>query len=181
MGGDARRGRSGFRRQRPVGRRVVLAVAVCPPWGDIFPVAAALSTIGCQQACRTPDCTLVNARTARSRRAVCRGPLIRLPDAAIGVPRLRAAAQAARGALPAHVVCVCLLGGHFPWSGALAPRVRTPWRPRRHFTGHRLVAVPRGDGLLRAPGPPGEARRWASAAPTVMAHVGLGCSGVSMI
>jgi len=54
-----------------------------------------------------------------------------------------------------------------PWSAALAPRVRTPWRPRRHFTGHRLVAVPRGDGLLRAPGPPGEARRWASAAPTV--------------
>src|SRR5258707_10122010 len=28
MGGGARRGRSGFRRQRPVGRRVVLAVAV---------------------------------------------------------------------------------------------------------------------------------------------------------
>ena len=34
-----------------------------------------------------------------------------------------------------------------PWSAALAPRVRTPWRPRRHFTGHRLVAVPRSDGL----------------------------------
>ena len=42
---------------------------------------------------------LINARTARSRQAVCRGPLIRLPDAAIGVPRLRAAAQAARAAL----------------------------------------------------------------------------------
>ena len=34
-----------------------------------------------------------------------------------------------------------------PWSAALAPRVCTPWCPRRHFTGHRLVAVPRGDGL----------------------------------
>jgi hypothetical protein len=34
-----------------------------------------------------------------------------------------------------------------PWSAALAPRVCTPWCPRRHFTGHRLVAVPWGDGL----------------------------------
>jgi len=36
MGGGARRGRSGSRRQRPVGRRAVLAVAVYPPSGDIF-------------------------------------------------------------------------------------------------------------------------------------------------
>ena len=34
-----------------------------------------------------------------------------------------------------------------PWSAALTPRVCTPRCPRRHFTGHRLVAVPRGDGL----------------------------------
>src|SRR4029077_15042943 len=34
-----------------------------------------------------------------------------------------------------------------PWSAALAPRVCTPWCPRRHFTGHRLVAVPWGDGV----------------------------------
>src|SRR6187551_2510418 len=100
MGGRARRGRSGFRRQRPVGRRVVLAVAVYSPSGDIFSsCGGAIGQLGASLACRTPDCTLVNARTARSRRAVCRGPLIRLPDAAIGVPRLRAAAQAARGAL----------------------------------------------------------------------------------
>jgi hypothetical protein len=38
-----------------------------------------------------------------------------------------------------------------------------------------------GSRSARGPGPPDEARRWASAAPTVMAHVGLGCSGVSMI
>ena len=37
--------------------------------------------------------------TARCRQAVCQGPLIRLPDAAIGVRRLRVAAQAACGAL----------------------------------------------------------------------------------
>jgi len=36
MGSRARRGRSGFRRQRPVGRRVVLAVAIYRPLGDIF-------------------------------------------------------------------------------------------------------------------------------------------------
>jgi hypothetical protein len=36
---------------------------------------------------------------ARCRQAVCRGPLIRLPDAATGARRLSAAAQAARGAL----------------------------------------------------------------------------------
>src|ERR1700723_2844587 len=100
MGGGARRGGSGFRRQRPVGRRVVFAVAVYPPSGDhLFPLQRRYRTIGCQPACRTPDRTLVTAPTARSRQAVCRGPLIRLPDAAIGVRRLRAAAQAARGAL----------------------------------------------------------------------------------
>src|ERR1700751_2701648 len=100
MGGDARRGRFGFRRQRPVGRRVVLAVAGYPPSGEyLFQLRRRYRTIGCQPACRTPDRTLVNAPTARSRQAVCRGPLIRLPDAAIGVRPLRAAAQAARGAL----------------------------------------------------------------------------------
>jgi len=34
-----------------------------------------------------------------------------------------------------------------PWSAAPTPRVCTPWCPRRHVTGHRLVAVPWGDGL----------------------------------
>src|SRR4051795_1044094 len=47
----------------------------------------------------TSDRTLVNAPTARSRQVVCRCPLIRLPGDAIRVPPLRAAAQAARGAL----------------------------------------------------------------------------------
>ena len=41
----------------------------------------------------------VQAPTARSRQAVCRGPLIRLPGGAIGVRRLPVVAQAARGAL----------------------------------------------------------------------------------
>ena len=41
----------------------------------------------------------VNALTARSRQAVCRGRLIRLPGGAIGVRGLRVVAQAARGAL----------------------------------------------------------------------------------
>src|SRR5258705_1434587 len=99
MGGGPRRGWSGFRRQRPVGRRVVLAVAVYPPSGDIFPVAAALSDNRVPVGGQNPRSHFVNPRTARSRQAVCRCPLIRLPDAAIGVPRLRAAAQAARGAL----------------------------------------------------------------------------------
>ena len=100
MGSRARRGRSGFRRQRPVGRRVVLAVAVYRPLGDIFfQLRRRYRAIGCQPACRTPDRTLVNARTARSHQAVCRCRLIRLPGDAIGVRRLRAAAQAARAAL----------------------------------------------------------------------------------
>src|ERR1700729_3410533 len=104
MGGGARRGRFGFRRQRPVGHRVVLAVGLPTVGRPSFSVAA-LSDNRVQPACRTADRTLVNAPTARSRQAVCRGPLIRLPDAAIGVRRLRAAAQAARGAL--RVLC-CL-------------------------------------------------------------------------
>src|SRR5277367_3065285 len=104
MGGGARCGRFGFRRQRPVGRRVGFAVAVYLPWGDhLFQLRRRYRTIGCQPACRTSDRTLVNPPTARSRQAVCRGPLIRLPDAAIGVRRLRAAAQAERGALPCCV------------------------------------------------------------------------------
>src|SRR6185436_11482790 len=99
MGGGARRGWSGFRRQRPVGRRVVLAVAVYPPSGDhLFQFAAALSDNTVPASVQKLQ-TLVNAPTARSRQAVCRCPLIRLPDAAIGVPLPRAAAQAARGAL----------------------------------------------------------------------------------
>src|SRR3981189_1594607 len=106
MGGGARRGRTGFRRQRPVGRRVALAVAVYPPSGDhLFQLRRRYRTMGCQPACRTPDRTLVNTRTPRSRQAVCRCRLIRLPDAAIGVPLLRAAAQAARGALPGPCCC----------------------------------------------------------------------------
>ena len=64
----------------------------------LFQLRRRYRTIGCQPACRTPDRTLVNALTARSRQAACRGPLIRLPDAVIGVPLLRAAAQAARAA-----------------------------------------------------------------------------------
>ena len=47
MGGRARRRRSGFRRQRPISRRVVLAVAVCPAVGrPSSPLAAALSDVG---------------------------------------------------------------------------------------------------------------------------------------
>jgi len=67
-----------------------------------FPVAPALSDNRVPASVQNPDRTLVdalvNAPTARSRQAACRGPLIRLPDAAIGVPLLRAAAQAARAA-----------------------------------------------------------------------------------
>src|ERR1700730_3104525 len=100
MGGGTRGRGSGFLRQRPVGRRELLAGAVYAPSGDhLFQLRRRYRTIGCQPPCRTPDRTLVNAPTARCRQAVCRGPLIRLPDAAIGVRRLRAAAQAARGAL----------------------------------------------------------------------------------
>jgi hypothetical protein len=87
-----------------------------PPSGDHlfqvrrpFPGAAALSDNRGQPACRTPDRTLINAPTARSHQAVCRCPLIRVPDAAIGVRRLRAAAQAARGALRGPY-CVRLSG-----------------------------------------------------------------------
>ena len=68
----------------------------------LFPVAPALSDNRVPASVQNPDRTLVdalvNAPTARSRQAACRGPLIRLPDAAIGVPLLRAAAQAARAA-----------------------------------------------------------------------------------
>jgi len=99
MGGGARRGRSGFRRQRPVGRRVVLSVTVHPPSGDMF--SSCSGAIGQRVPARmqNPDRTLANARsTARSRQAACRGPLIRLPDAAFGEPLLRSAAQAARDA-----------------------------------------------------------------------------------
>src|ERR1700688_301147 len=71
MGGGARRRRFGFRRQRPVGRRVVLAVAVYPPSGDdLFPLRRRYRTIGGQPACRPPHRTLVNAPTARSWRTL---------------------------------------------------------------------------------------------------------------
>src|SRR3977135_4289585 len=116
MGGGARRGRSGFRRQRPAGRRVAFAVAGYPPSGGALSQLRRYRTIGCQPACRTPDRTLVSARTARSRQAVCRCPLIRLPDAAIGVRRLRAAAPAARGALRGPWVRLALLF-RSRWSG----------------------------------------------------------------
>src|SRR5258705_7018396 len=110
MGGGARRGQSGFRRQRPVGRRVALAVTVYPPSGDhLVQLRRRYRTTGCQPACRTPDRTLVNAPTARSRQAACRCPLIRLPDAAIGVPLLRAAAQAARYSRPMLCASVCMV------------------------------------------------------------------------
>jgi hypothetical protein len=58
---------------------------------------------------QNPRSHFVNARTARSRQAVCRGPLIRLPDAAIGVPLLRAAAQAARSSRPMLCASVCMV------------------------------------------------------------------------
>jgi hypothetical protein len=97
---------------------------------------------------QNPDRTLVNAPTARSRQAVCRGPLIRLPDAAIGVRRLRAAAQAARGALRGPC-CVRLSAcGRSRWSGCevadtrqcaagaltwqLAPRLTAQLTSNRH-------------------------------------------------
>jgi hypothetical protein len=48
--------------------------------------------LGARSAC-------LGSPTARCRQAVCRGPLVRLLGGAIGVRRLRAAAQAARGAL----------------------------------------------------------------------------------
>ena len=100
MGGRARHRRSGFRRQRPISRRVVLAVTVYTSSGDhLFRLRPRYRTIGCQPACRTPGRTLVNPPTDRSRQAVCRGPLIRLPDDATGVRWPSAAAQAARGAL----------------------------------------------------------------------------------
>ena len=62
MGGGARRGRSGFRRQRPVGRRVVLSVTVHPPSGDMF--SSCSGAIGQRVPARmqNPDRTLVNAR-----------------------------------------------------------------------------------------------------------------------
>ena len=39
------------------------------------------------------------------------------------------------------------LSSSMSWSSALAGRVGTPRCPRRHFTGHRVVAVQRGYGL----------------------------------
>ena len=112
MGGGARRGRSGFRRQRPVGRRVVLSVTVHPPSGDMF--SSCSGAIGQRVPARmqNPDRTLANARsTARSRRAAGRGPLIRLPDAAFGEPLLRSAARSARRASQARIAIMGDSGG----------------------------------------------------------------------
>ena len=61
--------------------------------------------------------------------------------AVTGQPRRR---YRPTGSVPADARVAHL---RMPWSAALAPRVCTPWCPRRHFTGHRLVAVPRGDFL----------------------------------
>ena len=75
--------------------------------------------------------------TARSRQAVGRGPLIPLPDAAIGVRRLSAAAQAARGALRGRW-CSRFLRAPF-----LAPRCRAGAAEK--FADHLVVhavAVP---------------------------------------
>jgi len=98
MGGGARRGRSGFRRQRPVGRRVVLSVTVHPPSGDMFSSCSgaigqrvpARMQPGSHSSQRALDCSISSSCLSR--------PVIRLPDAAFGEPLLRAAAQAARDA-----------------------------------------------------------------------------------
>ena len=67
----------------------------------------ALSTLGASQRVEP----VVNAPTARFRQAVCRGPLIRLPDAAIGVPRLAPLLKQRAALVAAPVVCVGLHGG----------------------------------------------------------------------
>ena len=56
---------------------------------------------GARMACLGPP-------TARSRQAVCRGPLIRLPDAATGVQRLRDA-SARRSSRPMLCASVCMM------------------------------------------------------------------------
>ncbi len=91
----------------------------------------------------------VSAATARSRRGVCRGPLIRLPSGAIGVRWRRVVAQAARGALRGRCCVRRLDGGRSPWSccevadtrqcaarcaaaGQLAPRLTAQLTGNRH-------------------------------------------------
>src|SRR6476661_8783552 len=96
MGGGARRGRSGFRRQRPVGRRIVFHWRFTLRRATFFSLADALSDNWVPASVQNPDGTLVKAPTARSRQAACRGPLIRLPGNAFGEPLLHAAPQVAR-------------------------------------------------------------------------------------
>src|SRR6185437_2526617 len=86
-------------------------------WATSFPVAAALSDNRVPASVQNPASHFVNARTARCHQAVCRGRLIRLPGDAIGVPLLRAAAQAARAALRGPCCVRPSAWWSLPWSG----------------------------------------------------------------
>ena len=71
-----------------------------PPVGrHLFQLRRRYRTIGCQPACRTPHRTLSTLGLLDVIKLSVEVRLIRLPGDAIGVPLLRAAAQAARGAL----------------------------------------------------------------------------------
>jgi hypothetical protein len=86
-------------------------------WSRRVACAPALSDNRVPASVQNPGSHFVNARTARFRQAVCRCPLIRLPDAAIGVRRLRALLKQRAALFAAPVVCVCLHGGRSRWSG----------------------------------------------------------------
>ena len=108
-----------------------------------------------------PKSRLVNAPNARFDQAVCQGLLIRLPDAAIGVPLPRAAAQAAHGAL--HGLCCARLSacGRSPWCAVrrqpeCAPVALTwPARAATDSTIDRQPTPPRNPAHVSSARPPG--------------------------
>ena len=108
-----------------------------------------------------PKSRLVNAPNARFDQAVCQGLLIRLPDAAIGVPLPRAAAQAAHGAL--HGLCCARLSacGRSPWCAVrrqpeCAPVALTwPARAATDSTIDRQPTPPRDPAHVSSARPPG--------------------------
>ena len=93
MGGRARRRRSGFRRQRPISRRVVLAVAVCQLSGDHPPhlrrryQTLAFSTSSTSACCRMNRHRARCRSSASTRQPPCRAGVIGVGGHRVSPPR----------------------------------------------------------------------------------------------
>ena len=111
MGGHARCGWSGFRRQRPVGRRIVLAVAVYLPSGDHLSQLRRYRTIGVPASVQNPrshssqrsDCSISSSCLSRSVNSIARRRNWRATAAR------RCSSSARRSSRPILCASVCMV------------------------------------------------------------------------